>query len=117
MDRDDVALLDIAQAAWLIQEFVGDVSQESFLLDQKTQSAILHQLLVIGEAVKRLSPRFRAQHTEIPWSLMAGMRDHIIHAYDAVDLDEVWNTVMTDIPQLLEYIHPLLPEQPGNSSL
>ena len=117
MDRDDATLLDIARAGWLIQDFVAGVSYENFPHDQKTQSATLHQLLVIGEAVKRLSPRFRSQHTEIPWSLMAGMRDHIVHAYDAVDLDEVWHTVTADIPELLEYIQSLLPEQPSSSSL
>jgi uncharacterized protein with HEPN domain len=55
----------------------------------KTQSAVLHQLLVIGEAVKRLSQDFRRDHPEIPFALIAGMRDKLIHEYDDVDLEEV----------------------------
>jgi len=45
---------------------------------------------VMGEAVKRISPELREQHSDLPWRGMAGMRDLLIHAYDRVDLDEVW---------------------------
>lgn len=44
----------------------------------------------MGEAVKRISPELRKQHSDLPWRGMAGMRDLLIHAYDSVDLDEVW---------------------------
>jgi uncharacterized protein with HEPN domain len=92
MERDDATLLDIVRAADLIHQFVGELPKDQFLTDLKTQSAVLHQLTVLGEAVKRLSSTFRNQHPILPWSLMAGMRDHLIHGYDVVDLDEVWNT-------------------------
>jgi uncharacterized protein with HEPN domain len=46
---------------------------------------------------------------EIPWTLMAGMRDKLIHGYDIVDLEQVWRTVMVDIPELLAEIEPLIP--------
>lgn len=110
MSRDDETLLDIAEAARLVIMFQQDTTKESFFDDQKTQSAILHQLMVIGEAVKRLSSEFRETHSDVPWKLIAGMRDHLIHAYDAVDLDEVWKTATEDVPNLLTQIEPLLPE-------
>jgi len=93
MSRDDATLLDMLKAARLVVAFKGNLTEKAFLRDVKTQSAILHQLLVIGEAVKRLSEEFRARHAEVPWVRIAGMRDKLIHAYDAVDLDEVWKTV------------------------
>jgi uncharacterized protein with HEPN domain len=77
----------------------------------KTQSAVLHQLLVLGEAVKRLSGDFRDAHPEVPWRLIAGMRDKLIHHYDSVDLDEVWRVAERDIPYLAEQIVPLLPSR------
>ncbi|NPA31496.1 MAG: DUF86 domain-containing protein [Chloroflexi bacterium] len=113
MLRDQATLLDIAHAARRILEFTAATTQEQFLADPKTQSAVLYQLLVIGEAVKRLSPTFRAQHPHIPWSLMAGMRDHLIHGYDVVDWDEVWYTVQRDIPALLDALEDLLPRGPA----
>jgi uncharacterized protein with HEPN domain len=109
MQRDEATLLDIAEAARLVTHFVQDMSKAVFLDDYKTQSAVLYQLIVMGEAVKRLSSEYRAQHTEIPWSLIAGMRDHLIHGYDIVDWDEVWKTATTDVPDLLIKIEPLLP--------
>ena len=79
------------------------------MADAKTQSAVMHQLLILGESVKRLSEALRDSHPEIPWRLIAGMRDHLFHGYDIVDLDEVWKDVTDDIPAFLEAIHPLVP--------
>jgi uncharacterized protein with HEPN domain len=59
MRRDDATRLDIANAAGLVQTFIGGMTKEAFLADLKAQSAMLHQFIVIGEAVKRLSPSFR----------------------------------------------------------
>lgn len=98
MSRDDASLLDIARAARLILAFKEGMDKAAFLQDFKTQSAILHQLLVMGEAVKRLSQDFRDDHADIPWTPIARMRDKLIHAYDIVDFDEVWKTVYTDVP-------------------
>ncbi len=111
MPRDESILLDVARAAQLILEFKQGLNKVAFLQDIKTQSAILHQLMIMGEAVKRLSTEFRADHPEIPWSLIAGMRDKLIHGYDIVDLDRVWKTTQKDVPELLTLIEPLLPKQ------
>lgn len=101
MRRDDATVLDILAAARAAIEFLGDLSADDLLRDAKTQSAILHQLLVIGEASKRVSAEFRARHSDVPWRAMAGMRDKLVHEYDDVDLDEVWNTVVRDLPNLV----------------
>lgn len=116
MRRDEATLLDIAKAARLVMTFTQGMAKEEFLNDLKTQSAVLYQLLVIGEAVKRLSREFRARHPYIPWSLIAGMRDHLIHGYDIVDWDEVWKTTTRDVPDLLAKMEPLLPSEPIESS-
>lgn len=109
MPRDDAHLLDILKAARLAIEFRGQAEKAEFLEDAKTQSAILHQLLIIGEAVKRMSPEFRAAHPEVPWKVIAGARDKLIHFYEGVDLEEVWKMVNSDLPQLISQIEPLAP--------
>ena len=111
MSHDETILLDIARAARLVVEFKHDMDKDAFLKDLKTQSAVLHQLMVMGEAVKRLSQEFRARHIKIPLGLIAGMRDKLIHGYDIIDYDEVWKTADSDVPDLLCLIEPLLPKQ------
>jgi len=101
MSRDEAYVLDILRAARLANEFLAGCEREAFETDEKTQSAVLHQLLVLGEAVKRLSDEFRGRHPGVPWQQIAGMRNWIIHQYADVDLDEVFLTVQRDLPELV----------------
>ncbi len=112
MLRDEAAALDILTAACAAVEFLGDLTVDQLLRDARTQSAILHQLLVIGEAAKRVSLEYRAEHSDIPWRAMAGMRDKLVHEYDDVDLDEVWNTVKRDLPNLIGVLERIAPRRP-----
>ncbi len=107
--RDLVYLLDILEAARLAQTFVEDVDQNLFEQDLMRQSAVMRQIEVMSEATKRLSEEFRANHPNILWRNIAGMRDILIHAYDHVDLDEVWNAATISIPALIRQLEPLLP--------
>jgi uncharacterized protein with HEPN domain len=109
MLRDQAFLLDIWQAAQTIVMFSQGPDRKSLGESQEKQSAILYQIIVIGEAVKRLSPEFRRQHPEVPWKDIAGMRDVIAHQYDRVVLDDLWSVVVADVPELLAMIEPLLP--------
>jgi len=111
MSRDSARLLDIAKAARLVMEFTRGMDRDGFLHDMKTQSAVLYQLLILGEAVKRLSIEFRRSHPAIHWPLIAGMRDKFIHEYSEVDLDEVWRTAQRNVPDLLRFLEPLLPQE------
>lgn len=104
MQRDNVVVQDIVNAAQQILDFVKGFNKDKFVADTKTRSAVLYQLTVMGEAVKRLSKEFRDKYPKIPWSLIAGMRDHLIHAYDLVDWDEVWKTSNEDVPDLIDKI-------------
>lgn len=107
--RDSASLLDAFNAARLALEFVQRLSEGEFMRDRKTQSAVLYQITIVGEAVKRLSPELRQQHPEIPWSAIAGMRDKLIHDYDGVDVQRVWQTLQRSIPAFVQAIQPLLP--------
>ena len=109
MSRDSATLLDILKAARLAIEFREGMEKRAFLNDPKTQSAVLHQLLILGEAAKRLSAEFREQHPGISWKKISGMRDKLIHEYDDVDLAEVWKTVRSDMPRLIAQLELLAP--------
>jgi uncharacterized protein with HEPN domain len=109
--RDESTLLDIVRAAERAVAFAG-TDEADFAGDEKTQAAVVYQLLIVGEAVKRLSTEFRDSNPDVPWREIAGMRDQLIHRYDQVDLHEVWRAVTRDIPDLLAQLRPLLPEEP-----
>ena len=91
MNRDRGWLIQIVGEASLVLTLTRGFDRNSFLEDIRTQLAVRHQIMVIGETVKRLSDSFRAAHPEIPWSEIAGMRDRLIHEYDNVDRDMVWD--------------------------
>ena len=85
------------------------MDKADFDSDLKTQSAVIRQLEIIGEATKHLSNELRETYDDIPWRQMAGMRDILIHAYDHVDIDEVWNVVHQALPDVAAKTHSLLP--------
>lgn len=98
-ERDRLYLRHILDAIGAIESFTVE-GQGSFMSDRKTQSAVVRQLEIIGEAVKQLSPGLTGSEPNVPWRQIAGTRDRLIHAYFNVDLDAVWAMVRKDLPQL-----------------
>ena len=96
-------MLQISQEAGLALLVTRGMSRDSFLGDLKTQLALRHQIIIIGETVKRLSNAFREEHQQVPWADIAGMRDRLVHEYDNVDTDLLWDVVEVDIPELIEF--------------
>lgn len=110
MQKDNIIFLrHILERSEKITAFTKGMSEEDFMKDDKTQSAVIREIEVIGEAAKRVSEDFRKSHPEISWKLMAGMRDMLIHNYEGVDLFSVWATVQRDIPVLLSEIRKIVP--------
>jgi len=109
MRRDDAYLLDILIAARQARTFLEGVTWEEFVQSDLHQSAVLRPLEIIGEAARRVSPEAQQAHPEIPWAQMIGMRNRLIHEYFQVDLRRVWETVQSDLPDLITRIEPLVP--------
>jgi uncharacterized protein with HEPN domain len=110
MSRDLAPLADIAEASRCIAEFISGYDRTEFEADPKTRSAVMHPLLIIGEATKRLSAGLREQHRDVPWRAIAGMRDRLIHGYHAVDIGERWRTASADVPTLAEKVRTIMRE-------
>ena len=82
-----------------IELFVGTSSEQEFQTDQKTQSAVILPLALIGELAKRVSDETRGR-IDLPWKEIAGFRDRIIHDYYNIDVAIVWKTITDDVPVL-----------------
>ena len=102
-------LADILISARHVRNFVAGVDRDEFDRNAMRRSAIIPQLMIIGEATKQVSDPFRTAHPDIPWRRMAGMRDRLIHDYRQVDLDIVWSTATEMIPDLIRQVEPLVP--------
>ena len=110
MSRDAAYLRDVLRAAELVVQFTRSLPDRAALdHDLMCQSALMRQLEIMGEAPKRLSQSFRDAHSEVPWADIAGMRDVLIHGYDYVDLDIVWDTVQVGVPEVLAALRLLVP--------
>jgi uncharacterized protein with HEPN domain len=112
MPKDDAYLSDILQAAAAIQRFTAGVTLAEFKANEEKYEAVTRKFEIIGEAARRLSPEIRAQFPEIPWKLVTAMRNILIHDYDDVDLDVVWQTIERDLPPLIAKIRPYLEQHP-----
>lgn len=111
MSRDMAYLLDILLHAKDARDFTTRIDKDTFYSDHKCQFAVIRCLEVIGEAVKRLSRDVQKTYPDIPWSKMAKMRDLLIHAYNRVDLDQVWDTVQNDLPSLISALERIIPPE------
>jgi uncharacterized protein with HEPN domain len=91
-------LSDIVDAIDAARSFVAHMDIEQFRADRRTVYATIHALAIVGEAAKRIPEPVRVRYPAVPWRLMAGTRDRLIHGYDTVDVDVLWKTVMEDLP-------------------
>ncbi len=111
MGSDQAYLLDIVQAARLAVAYVRNVSREDFLRDVRLQDSVIRRIEIIGEAARRVSSETQEAHPDIAWTEMIGMRNFLIHDYDAVDMEVVWNTVQHDLHDLILRLEPLVPQE------
>jgi uncharacterized protein with HEPN domain len=106
-NRDRLHLEHIIDAAEAIVLYTTG-GREAFFEDRMIRDAVTRNLEVIGEASNRLSPALRDRTPEIPWRRIAGLRDIVIHQYDYVDYNEVWNVVEDDLPGFLAEIRRII---------
>jgi uncharacterized protein with HEPN domain len=105
--KDKKRLQDILNAVEAIEAYSVS-SYDEFIADSKTQDAILYNLIIIGEAANQISDEFQEKHDVIPWSSMIGTRNIIVHGYDQVKLQIVWEILQRDLGHLKRKISRVL---------
>lgn len=105
------------QAAIDACAFIEGQAKADFLEDKRTQQAIIMSLVIIGEAATKIMDsyaEFAEAHEQVPWRSMRGMRNRIAHGYFDINLDVVWDTVQTALPELLKQLPAVRQDAPND---
>lgn len=109
MKRDyRLYIKDIFDCIEKIEEFVQDMNFNEFVQDDKTNSAVVRKLEIIGEATKNIPKSVTQKYEQIPWKDMARMRDKIIHFYFGTDYEIVWGVIKERLPEIKPTIQQIL---------
>jgi uncharacterized protein with HEPN domain len=104
-------LIHMRDAAKQASAFIEGMAKDEFLADPLTRDACCMNLIIIGEAAKRIIenwPDFATLHSEIGWHLMTGMRNRVAHGYEDINFVVVWDTLVGELPSLIERVESLL---------
>jgi uncharacterized protein with HEPN domain len=108
--RNDATYVEDAIRADAILDSVAGMDRNDFLTDARTQAAVMHELTILGEACNRVSRETKARHPEIPWHQASGLRNRLIHGYFDVNVQVVWDTVVSDLDGLRTQLVRVLAE-------
>ena len=108
---DTTTLRQIVEYGETAVRIAADRTEASLFEDEMFFHASVRLVTVIGEAVKRLSPAVRDAHPVVPWVKIAGMRDKLTHDYDEVDFPTLWQVLTERLPELLDHVRAILPEE------
>lgn len=111
MRSDAALLLDMLLALRKIVRFVEGLDEAAFRSSELVQSAAIREFQVLGEAARLVSEAAKQQHSSLPWRLIAGMRNRLIHEYFDVRLDVLWETIQRDVPALIAQLELLVPAE------
>ena len=114
-ERDPATLWDMLDASRRILRYTAGKTIEDVGTDEILLDALIRQFTILGEAATRISPSFRAQHPEIPWKAIVGMRNVVVHQYDRVLIDTIWDAVTESVPTLVPQLGTLVPSDPGDT--
>lgn len=103
-----VYLSHIKDECDFIIEVRQNINFEKFVEDEILKRSIVRSLEIIGEAVKNIPTEFKENYPNIPWKLIAGLRDILIHEYFGIDYKNVWKIIEDDVPELRKNIIDIL---------
>ncbi len=109
MKRDyRVYIDDILEAIKRIKKYTDELTFDKFTQDIKTIDAVIRNFEIIGEATKHITDEVRKEYPDVPWKIMAGMRDKLIHEYFGVKLGVLWETIKKRLPEVKPLIEEVL---------
>ncbi|MBI5154210.1 DUF86 domain-containing protein [Candidatus Poribacteria bacterium] len=108
-DKDALAILeDMLDYAREVSRFSGGKGLSELVQDKMYQFAVLRGLEIVGEGARRIPERIRARFPEVPWVLVAGLRNVLAHEYSKIQLDRVEEVLRNDLPALIESLERMI---------
>ena len=86
-------------------------AREDLDTDEMLCLALTRVVEIIGEAATRVSQAGQQRHGQIPWPEIIGLRNRLVHGYDAVDVDILWDIVQQDLPPLIELVERIVDDE------
>ena len=111
MQHDLIRIRHMLTAAKEAIEFAADKTRRDLEKDRLHLLAIIKSIEIIGEAASKVSETFKTENSNIPWNDIINMRNRLIHVYFEVNLDIVWQTVKTDLPDLIKALEKIIPPE------
>jgi uncharacterized protein with HEPN domain len=111
MERDLQFLLDMLQSAELVINYIAQSSKAEFVHNIQLQDSVIRRLLVLAEAARRISDKTRQTLPNISWQEINGMRNRLVHEYDDVNLNIIWDVIKTEIPALIAELKVRFPPE------
>lgn len=102
---------DILDAISEIQSFTRSLNFEKFRSDVKTIRAVELDFIVIGEAVNQIPEEIQEAYPQVPWHLMRGMRNRLVHIYFSVDPRLLWDTIQNDLPAIKRWLKSIMADK------
>lgn len=108
LDRSAGQLAEIERSCARIRSYLAGFDRAAFLSDQRTQDAVLMQLIVIGEAANSLAQSVKNEAPEIPWPEVVALRNRIAHGYDSIRIERIWDVCEEHLQPLERAVARLL---------
>jgi len=108
MSRDDAYLFDILESSRTAIEYMRGKTWEEFSKNPLLQDAVVRRLEIIGEASGRVSNETQKKYSQLPWQAMKGTRNRVIHEYDSIELDIIWDITQQDLPLLVSELEKII---------
>lgn len=106
--RDRESVEDMLQAAQKILEYACGTTRHTLATVPMRLDAVLYEIVILGEAARRISQQLRERHADVPWRDIIGMRSVVTHGYDQIDDDELWQVIDRDLPELISKLETIL---------
>ena len=88
--------------------FTKNLTSRDLEEDEILRLALVKTIEIVGEAASRVSRLYQDEHPQIPWAKVIAMRNRLIHAYFDINLGILWQTIQTDLPELVRQLEKLL---------